>query len=112
MSNENENVVSSEPVASSEENSGAVVHQDSNAVVSGAVSGAVAVSKPKEVKPKGKPGRPRVANSGLSNAREWYDPKADRQTNVKKFMAGGISEPNANTYYHLVAKAYNKSNPK
>lgn len=105
MSNENEVAVN---VEENTQAPNAVVHQDSNSVAADAVVAAGTVAG-KVAKPKGKPGRPRVVGSGLSNARSLFDPSADRQTNVKKFIASGISEANSNTYYHLVLKAYNES---
>jgi hypothetical protein len=61
-------------------------------------------------KARGAPGRPRVANSALSRAREIYqaNPSAVRADVVNKFIAAGISKPIANTYYHLLRRSSQK----
>jgi len=88
-----------------------VVHADTTAVVDNAVAEATTVAAEatptvKAPKPKGVPGRPRVANSALSRARDIYqaNPTAVRADIVTKFIAAGISKPIANTYYHLIQK--------
>lgn len=72
-----------------------------SASTSAASNAPVTVTGPK------RPGRPRKVDSGLNICRGLYEknPNAPRSELVKQFIAAGVAQDTANTYYHVVHNA-------
>ena len=99
MNVENENEVVVEGASANSDTSG-VTTTLASTVASG-------VAKAKAKTKTGVSGRPRDPNTGLAKARVVFqqNPDMPRSELVKQFIALGIKEATANTYYHTLKKA-------
>ena len=97
MNVENENEVVVEGASANSDTSGVTT------TLSSTVASGVAKAKAKT----GVSGRPRDPNTGLAKARVVFqqNPDMPRSELVKQFIALGIKEATANTYYHTLKKA-------